>query len=336
VYERDPGTNTWWIRYTSADGKIKREKIGRKSDAIDAYRKRKDEVRRGIKLPDNMRDRGVTFQAIGEAAKKWYTDHRKKDLRTFRARMDVLIQEFGVRPAESLKPSEIDTWLALHDEWSQATRNRYKTVMSKAYTLAMRNGELIGNPARLVATRKESNLRMRYLLPREEARLVDAIRAHAPAQLPALLVALHTGMRQSEQFTLKWPNVDFKRRRIRLDETKNGSAREIPLNSTAFRVLAELHKNRPDDYSVFRSSRYKNRGIRDPKKWWLHALAVAKVKNFRWHDLRHTFCSRLVQAGVDIRTVAELAGHKNISITMRYAHLAPETNQAAIEKLVNA
>jgi site-specific recombinase XerD len=62
-------------------------------------------------------------------------------------------------------------------------------------------------------------------------------------------------------------------------------------------------------------------------------LRDAKVTNFHWHDLRHTFCSRLVMKGVDIRTVMELAGHKSISVTMRYAHLSPEHNQAAIEKL---
>jgi integrase len=291
--------------------------------------------RRGIKLPDNMRDRGITFLAIASAATKWYQDHERKDLRTFSARMNVLTGEFGARPAESIRPSEIDAWLASHDKWSQATRNRYKTVMSKAYTLAMRDAQLTSNPARLVATRKESNVKIRYLLLKEEMRLVEAIKTHAPFQLPAFLVALHTGMRQGEQFTLQWSNVDFKRKRIRLDETKNGSSREIPLNSIAFQIFVDLYEKRPDEGSVFRSSRYKNRGIRDPKKWWLQALAVAKIKNFRWHDLRHTFCSRLVQAGVDIRTVAELAGHKNISITMRYAHLAPETNHTAIEKLVN-
>ena len=69
------------------------------------------------------------------------------------------------------------------------------------------------------------------------------------------------------------------------------------------------------------------------RAWFELALEEAKIKNFRWHDLRHTFISRLVMKDVNLRTVQELAGHKTISMTTRYAHLAPEHNQAAIEKL---
>ena len=73
--------------------------------------------------------------------------------------------------------------------------------------------------------------------------------------------------------------------------------------------------------------------LKDPRQWFETVLRDAKATNFHWRDLRHTFCSRLVMKGVDIRTVMELAGHKSISVTMRYAHLSPEHNQAAIEKL---
>jgi site-specific recombinase XerD len=69
------------------------------------------------------------------------------------------------------------------------------------------------------------------------------------------------------------------------------------------------------------------------RHWYEDALAEAGIKNFTWHDLRRTFASRLVMAGVDLRTVAELMGHKRIQMTMRYAHLAPAHNSAAIEKL---
>ena len=75
------------------------------------------------------------------------------------------------------------------------------------------------------------------------------------------------------------------------------------------------------------------RDLNNPRAWFELALEEAKVKNFRWHDLRHTFISRLVMKDVNLRTVQELAGHKTISMTTRYAHLAPEHNQAAIEKL---
>jgi integrase len=161
--------------------------------------------------------------------------------------------------------------------------------------------------------------------------MVDTILENCPTQLPAFIVALHTGMRQSEQFGLEWREIDFERRKIFLDKTKNGSDREVPMSKTCFQLLTDLYANKQNDW-VFQASRYKQR-LKNPRQWFETVLRDAKVTNFHWHDLRHTFCSRLVMKGVDIRTVMELAGHKSISVTMRYAHLSPEHNQAAIEKL---
>ena len=149
--------------------------------------------------------------------------------------------------------------------------------------------------------------------------------------MPELDVALNTGMRKSEQFSLAWPQVSLTRKRIRLEGTKNGSDREIPLNKKCLNILEALYATRPHDGRIF-LSKY-GRDLNDPRKWFELTLEEAKVKNFRWHDLRHTFISRLVMKDVNLRTVQELAGHKTISMTTRYAHLAPEYNQAAVEKL---
>jgi integrase len=100
------------------------------------------------------------------------------------------------------------------------------------------------------------------------------------------------------------------------------------------KVLEALHKLRPHNGRIF-LTKY-GRNLNDPRKWFELALEEAKVQNFRWHDLRHTFVSRLVMKDVNLWTVQELAGHKTISMTTRYAHLAPEHNQAAVEKLDSA
>jgi site-specific recombinase XerD len=100
------------------------------------------------------------------------------------------------------------------------------------------------------------------------------------------------------------------------------------MNKTCFAAFEALHTRRQKGALSARVFAVKN-----SRTWFEVAIAEAKVKNFRWHDLRHTFISRLVMKGVDLRTVQELAGHKTISMTVRYAHLAPEHNQAAIEKL---
>jgi integrase len=173
--------------------------------------------------------------------------------------------------------------------------------------LALKNGDLSTNPARLVDHRPEKNKRIRYLLPEEEDRLREVMSFTAPAQIAALQVALNTGMRKGEQFSLEWPQVDFARKRIYLSETKNGSDREIPLNKSCLAVLTHLHGKRPDNGAVFRSSRYTQRPLLDPKKWFETALRNAQISNFTWHDLRHTFISRLVMRGADLRTVQELA-----------------------------
>jgi integrase len=167
---------------------------------------------------------------------------------------------------------------------------------------------------------------------KKEDRLQEVMTFTAPAQIAALQVALNTGMRKGEQFSLEWSQVDFARKRIYLSETKNGSDREIPLNRSCFAVLIGLYEKRPDNGAVFRSSRY-DRPLLDPKKWFETALRNAEISNFTWHDLRHTFISRLVMRGADLRTVQELAGHKSITMTVRYSHLSPQHNQRTIELL---
>jgi integrase len=225
----------------------------------------------------------------------------------------------------------VDQWVSGHTDWSAATKNRYKATFGRALQLAVVSGNLQRNAARLVTARREDNTRVRWLKDDEEKRMVDTILENCPTQLPAFIVALHTGMRQSEQFGLEWREIDFERRKIFLDKTKNGSDREVPMSKTCFQLLTDLYANKQNDW-VFQASRYKQR-LKNPRQWFETVLRDAKVTNFHWHDLRHTFCSRLVMKGVDIRTVMELAGHKSISVTMRYAHLSPEHNQAAIEKL---
>lgn len=331
VYEREPGSGVWWVCYQQ-DGIRRREKVGSRGNAIALYQKRKSELRAGKKLPTNMRNRGVTFAQLAAEAMTWSAEHHPKDIRTVRSRMKGLVAEFGDRTAEGIKPSEIEHWLSTRQDWAPATKNRYRALMSLVFRQAMRNGKAKNNPARLVAARTENNGRIRYLLDEEERALRAVMRERYPSHIPALDVALNTGMRKGEQFSLTWDCVDLKRKQIALDETKNGSSRHIPINSTcleAFNLLAKSPHKKTD--RIFRSTL--GEPLNDPRQWFATAMDEANIAGFRWHDLRHTFCSRLVMAGVDIRTVAELAGHKTLAMAMRYAHLAPAHNLNAIEKL---
>lgn len=332
IFERPAKSGIWWVCYF-VDGKKKREKVGRKSDAIALYHQRKADARAGVKLPSNMRHKGEKLSALIDRAIAWYASHKPKSLKGATTHLEAIKADLGDRVAADLKPSDVDNWISKHKKWSPATMNRYKATLGRALQLAVVSGDLEKNVARLVTARKENNTRVRWLKDDEEQRMVVTIKKNCPLQLPAFIVALHTGMRQSEQFGLTWDRVDLDRKRIRLTNTKNGSDRDVPMNKTCYAALKELYDSRGANEHVFQSTRYK-RVLKNPRKWFETVMRDAKVHDLHWHDLRHSFCSRLVMAGVNLRTVMELAGHKSIEVTTRYAHLAPEHNQEAIERLV--
>jgi hypothetical protein len=171
-----------------------REKVGRRGDAINLYRIRKADILRGGKMPPNLRQRGIRFSAIAQDAIKWYENHDRKDVRNFKSRMRIILDAFANRVADEIKPSDIDSWLGAHD-WSPATKNRYKNVFGKTFKIALADGKVINNPARLVEQRAENNARIRFLSEDEENRLRAVIAERFPMHMPEFDVALHTGMR---------------------------------------------------------------------------------------------------------------------------------------------
>ena len=149
--------------------------------------------------------------------------------------------------------------------------------------------------------------------------------------LPQLDLALHTGLRLGEQYGLTWDCVDFERRMLTIPLSKNGELRHAPLNDEALAALHTIRKYSTDQPYLF-LNRYGHRLV-SPREWFDPAVKAAGLKDFTWHCLRHTFASRLVMAGVDLRTVQELVGHKTIQMTVRYAHLAPKHQLAAVQRL---
>ena len=186
----------------------------------------------------------------------------------------------------------------------------------------------------MVRRKKENNGRVRFLSADEERTLRAVVTAWYPQHLPELDVALHTGLRRGEQYSLTWDDVDFSTKLLSVSLTKNGETRHIPLNTAALAAFNELYRNSSGVGYVF-TSRHGDRLLKG-RHWFEPAIREAGVKNFSWHCLRHTFASRLVMAGVDLRTVQQLMGHKSISMTVRYAHLAPEHQMAAVERLCPA
>lgn len=326
VFEKVSGSGQWWICYWDAHGRKRREKVGTKSNAIALYRKRKTEAFEGKKLPEKLRRASVSFAGIAKDALAYSKNHNAAtSYRCDAGRMEIVLGWFRGYPAESITAQDIERQFQ-KQEWTPATANRYRALLSLTYRLAIRSGTVKENPARLVSHRLEDNVRIRFLSPDEETALRDAIKVKYSEHMPEFDLALNTGLRLSEQYGLQWEHVLLPQRIATIPRSKNGSMRHVPLNQAAVRALETLHKRYPA--SVFVCG-----GTREPRRWFVPVLKDAKVANFSWHCLRHTFASRLVMAGVDLRTVQELLGHKTIAMTVRYSHLAPKHTLAAVERL---
>lgn len=208
--------------------------------------------------------------------------------------------------------------------------------------------------------KSDSRANIRYLSPDEEERLRAALRspdrrlAKSPpfyacgrftrlqALLggfpdhiyPMLLLLMNTGMRRGEMFNLRWQDVDFVNKKITIagNTSKTGQTRYIPLNEEAFNVLSIWQRQtKRHSGHVFVGKNGKR--FTNIDKAWKVLLRDAKIHNFRLHDLRHHFASRLVSAGVDLNSVRELLGHTDMKMTLRYAHLAPAHLSEAVAVL---
>ncbi len=205
-------------------------------------------------------------------------------------------------------------------------------MFSKMFNVAIREWEwLKENPVSRVSRDKENNQRDKWLSVDEERRLLE----NMPEWLREIVsLALHTGLRQDELLSLAWDRVNLLQRTIVIQKSKNGRARTIPLTSVAMGILEEKARirNLKADL-VFTNTVGKKIG----KSWVLENFIIARKKteldDFHFHDLRHTFATRLAQRGVDLYTISKLLGHVNITMTQRYAHHCQESLRAGISVL---
>jgi integrase len=339
LFERPPESGVWWINYYE-HGKQRREKVGRKSDAIKLYQQRRADIQRGHKLPPLRRTSPVMINDLVDLMLEHVRNQKHKDLRTYESRGEMVRRELGSRDAEALTPQDLETWLSDHCRTS-ATFNRYKALVSLAYRQGIRNKKVTVNPARLVPQRKEPKGRLRFLSREEFGKLRNVIEIRFPEHLAEYVVAVHTGMRLSEQYTVEVGQFDRHRRAIDLDRTKNGDARTVHLNTEALAAIdSVLHPKQKRSERVFpredRSKVYTDRKQErfDNRSWFEVAVKEAQIPRITWHGLRHTFCSWLAMAGATTREIMEAAGHKTMSQAARYAHLSPQHTQSVVDRIV--
>lgn len=323
---------TYWIDYRDSNGRRHREKVGSRTEAMTQFGRRLQEVADGKFVAP--RSRLATFRELAHVA----LEHKKLRLaplsyETDIRRMQTLLPLIGSMPVEQMSGEKLEEVFAVMKRGglSGSTVNRYRSLVSSVFSFALRSGRVRANPCARVKRYRENDSRVRYLRDDEEERLRKIIQAEHPAREPEMDLALYTGMRRGEQFTLKWNDVDLDAGILTV-RGKTGR-RFIVVNSGVRKALEKLRllKSKASEYVCPET---KGDGQRDWRRWLEKAAKKADVKNFHWHDLRHTFASRLVMRGVDIRQVQELLGHKSILMTMRYAHLSPDSRAAAAEKIV--
>jgi integrase len=340
VIEREKGSGIWWVRYRDHLGKRHLEKVGRRGDAITLIGKRRADAQLRKKLPEKFRG-GVTFgELVKDALRYSQESNGKRSTAELSLKFDRMQDEFSTRVASSITVQELSDWLLKQGEehdWSGATRNRYASAFSLVFRIGAENGKLEVNPASKLKRRKESSGRTRFLTAKEEQKVRDTILGRCPRNLPAFVVSLHTGLRASEQWRLLWRDINFNQRILTARATKNGDPeRHIPLNEVAMAALKEVAaahpKRRAGGHHVFLNS--DGNPMRTHRDWFDPVIEESGLDAYSWHVHRHTFASRLVMAGVNLKAVQTLMGHKTITMTMRYSHLAPDHLTAAVATLV--
>lgn len=244
-----------------------------------------------------------------------------------------IAQYFGentnVKEITAERVEKFKVWLQQERKSSNATINKYRAALSKCFNLGIANKLITENPVRDTKALREGNHKIRFLTVEEERRLFEVIDKQAKHLKPLVITALQTGMRRGEILNLKWSNVDLEFGFIELLKTKSGRSRRIPISDKLRKVLEGIERT---SEFVFINSET-GCPYTDIKHSWSSVLKEAKIDNFRFHDLRHTFCTRLADSGVPIPIIQELAGHSRIATTMRYTHVIPEQKKKAIELL---
>jgi integrase len=313
------------------------------------------QVRRSTGTTDKRLAEAILGQVKVQIVEGRFFDKPKAQQRTFTELLDRYLSEHAVRRAnarreltsvknltaffgnptlDAITPKRIVAYKNQRytEGVKPATINRELATLKTAFNLARREWEWCqDNPVCRVSMEHERNARDRWLTAEEETRLFQAA---TPWLRELILFALHTGMRQGEILDLTWAGVDVFRKTVTVLKSKNGERRTIPLNQTVLDLLKEKYASRhPETDWVFHSAAHTRLDPRNVTRRLHRALAKAKITDFRFHDLRHTCATRMVQAGVDLYKVQRLLGHKSPVMTQRYAHHYPESLRDGVDAL---
>ena len=337
IFEKVPGSGIYWIRFT-AEGKKHREKVGSLAAAKNRLGVRHTQAGTGT-LPHSSepRPQKVTFAELVDDANK----HLKSERTAAHAydtamKFNRMLPTFGKREAESITRQEVLDWLdeqAEEHEWTDTTRNRYVAAFSLIYSVAGPDGtkKLTLKPWGRITRRQEDNSRVRFLSQEEEAAISKELRERYPNYLNVFILALHTGARTSEVLRGQVGDYNSQTGMIKIHQTKDSRKPKVrfvpmtPMAAAAYNALAAGKGN----HAPLCTNR-NGEPLYEMRYWFLRALEASAVKDFTFHDVRHTAASRWVMSGVPLAAVAKYLGHSGAGMVMRYSHLQPEVNAKAI------
>jgi site-specific recombinase XerD len=298
----------------------------------------------GVRRTRGSKDakRELRFRDLVEPAleaKKELLKNEPSSIKTDRDRLRRILPAIGHLTLRALTAGRIARFLQdlgrgdeSHRSLAGATVNRFHSLLSSIWKYAMRQGLTDVNPfaGSSIPWAKEAAIHIRFLERDEQRRLVAVLRKDAPNKVLELELAILTGMRRGEQFGARWE--DWKVHEGVLYVKGKTGPREVRINRAARHCLTRLRKRAPKGQIYLTPER--NQGPLDRRFWFEKAVKRAELRpRFRYHDLRHTYCSRLVAAGVPLLEVQKLAGHKSFQTTLRYAHLSPDHLRRAAEKV---
>ncbi len=323
IYQR--GEN-WYIDFYFKGQRV-RECIGPSRKGAEAViAKKKAEIAENKFLDKRKDPDPIKFHDFAKEYLQWSKTNKKES--TYYGdliMMRHLDKEFEGKTIQEITSWDIEKWKAKRKEKVKpATVNRELALVKALFSMAVEWGKIKESPAKKVKflNLKGSDRRVKFLMADEVQKLISNC---ADKVKPVVIIALNTGMRRSELLRLKWEQVDFEQGVLTLLDTKNNDRRDIPMNETVKNTLRAMERGGPYIFDGITPQIIK------------YGFSDARIKagrpDIRFHDLRHCFASGLVMEGIDLNTVRELLGHRDLKMTLRYAHLAPSYKTKAVNVL---
>lgn len=342
-------TYTATIRIKGTKSKSINASFERLTDAKQWVAEYETKIKKGKHLKD-IEAKKHTLAELIDRYIKFELPNRKSDHKKFETQLNWWKGKIGNYLLSDITPSILSEYRdilkrepsikilkdggTIEKERSNATVNRYMASLSIALTIASREWEwLEENPMFKVTKKSETSGRVRFLSDKERIALLDAC-SHASNPLINLLViiALSTGARFSEILYLKWENVDFTRRMFYFMDTKNKEHRAVPISRQAYELLKAHSKVRKINSSyVF--ARLDGKKPADLRWQWEDVIKKANLKDFRFHDLRHTAASYLAMNGATLVEISDILGHKTMQMVKRYSHLTKKHTARLLENM---